>query len=175
MWEGNDGTQGQIWLFHVSRWDLLGEIYSLTHLRLHEKYLNNARVLVCGREKKGAVFMVGSEKASPRPVSLRCPDTKQLTAVGGGHSAYIGHMVQDIVAIEYRPVRVLLIVSSMFFRRPWRDRIMRALHDHHLMVVTHDGMPTPESLTRLAGMAKPSRPDIVVAVGGGSIIGAVPT
>ncbi|MBN6051141.1 iron-containing alcohol dehydrogenase, partial [Nonomuraea sp. RK-328] len=71
-----------------------------------------------------------------------------------------------------RPPRVLLVVGGGFARRPWRERVLAALRPAPVRVAVQPGMPTPGCVARLAGEARAHRADVVVAVGGGSVMDA---
>ncbi|GAA2284240.1 iron-containing alcohol dehydrogenase [Nonomuraea roseoviolacea subsp. roseoviolacea] len=92
--------------------------------------------------------------------------------MGPGGVTDLAGAVRSAVSGTARPPRVLLVVGGGFARRPWRERVLAALRPAAVRVAVQPGMPTPECVARLAGEARAHRADVVVAVGGGSVMDA---
>ncbi|WP_329085454.1 iron-containing alcohol dehydrogenase [Streptosporangium sp. NBC_01469] len=92
------------------------------------------------------------------------------TLIGAGRAAAVAKEAESVARSAFHPVRVLLVVGTGFSRRPWRGRIVDALRPVRLRVAVQPAMPTPASVARLAGEARAHRADVVVAVGGGSVM-----
>lgn len=75
-------------------------------------------------------------------------------------------------AARTRFPRVLVIAGSGFARRGWSEPLLAALRTFPLHVVTQSGLPTPESVARLAHQVRAHRADVVVTIGGGSVMDA---
>lgn len=68
--------------------------------------------------------------------------------------------------------RVILVAGSGFEHRVWADPLLAAFRGFPLRTVVHAGLPTPESVARLAREIRAHRADVVVTVGGGSVMDA---
>ncbi|HYN96764.1 MAG TPA: iron-containing alcohol dehydrogenase [Pilimelia sp.] len=68
--------------------------------------------------------------------------------------------------------RVMTIVGAGFHTRPWVDEVRTVLDTVADAVRVHRGLPTPESVLDLHAEVVTFRPDVVVAIGGGSVIDA---
>ncbi|MFI9504671.1 iron-containing alcohol dehydrogenase [Nocardia sp. NPDC052566] len=66
--------------------------------------------------------------------------------------------------------RVIMVVGNGFELRSWSEPLLAALGSFPLHVVRQPGLPTPESVARLAHEVRAHRADVVVAVGGGSVM-----
>ncbi|MEU4833780.1 iron-containing alcohol dehydrogenase [Streptosporangium sp. NPDC023615] len=92
------------------------------------------------------------------------------TLIGAGRAASVAKEAETVSRGTSRPVRVLLVVGAGFPRRPWHTAVVDALRPVRLHVAVQPSMPTPASVARLAGEARAHRADVVVAVGGGSVL-----
>ncbi|MGC5011105.1 iron-containing alcohol dehydrogenase [Streptosporangium sp. DT93] len=92
------------------------------------------------------------------------------TLIGAGRAAAVAKEAETVSQSASRPLRVLLVVGAGFSRRPWHTAVVGALRPARLHVAVQPGMPTPASVARLAGEARDHRADVVVAVGGGSVL-----
>lgn len=68
--------------------------------------------------------------------------------------------------------RVIVVAGSGFARRSWSEPLLAALRVFPLRVVSQSGLPTPESVALLARQVRAHRADVVVTVGGGSVMDA---
>lgn len=68
--------------------------------------------------------------------------------------------------------RVILVAGGGFRGRGWSGPLLAALGSFPLHIVTQADLPTPESVARLAREVAAQRADVVVAVGGGSVMDA---
>lgn len=93
-------------------------------------------------------------------------------AAGIGSVAALAQVARSLTGDGGHSPRVLLVVSSGFAGRPWRDGVLAALRALAPETVAHDGMPTPHSVAALARHAARCRPDVIAAVGGGSVLDA---
>ena len=116
--------------------------------------------------------MAGLGKIISQTTTPLSSKANQRILAGPGYADHIGTIVRDLAPEQCRSVRVLLVVSAGFSQRSWRNRILQALSGTHINPVTHAGLPTPESVIQLTLMAKAGRPEIIVAVGGGSVMDA---
>uniref|UniRef100_UPI0024583250 iron-containing alcohol dehydrogenase n=1 Tax=Nocardia brasiliensis TaxID=37326 RepID=UPI0024583250 len=68
--------------------------------------------------------------------------------------------------------RVLLVAGNGFRHRAWAEPLLTALQGFALRTVVHAGLPTPESVARLTDEIRAHRTEVVVTVGGGSVMDA---
>ncbi|WP_433656196.1 iron-containing alcohol dehydrogenase [Nocardia sp. CA-128927] len=68
--------------------------------------------------------------------------------------------------------RVIVIAGSGFALRSWAEPLLAALRSFPLHIVIQSGLPTPESVALLAREVRAHRADVVVTVGGGSVMDA---
>ena len=121
------------------------------------------------------------------------------TLVGAGSVTELGTVVRDTAGAAFVPARIMLIVGAGFQRRAWRDKVLAELgaapgagrpagHGNgssnglggarthgpraQVEVTVHEGSPTPDSVAALARRVREHRADVVVAVGGGSVMDA---
>lgn len=94
--------------------------------------------------------------------SSRSPATNDI--------ADLRRVVEPLVPGAGRRLRLLLVVSTGFRRRPWRDRVLSALPAAGLEVAVHDGLPSPYSVAALASAVLRVQPHVIVAVGGGGVL-----
>ncbi|MBF6327722.1 phosphonoacetaldehyde reductase [Nocardia transvalensis] len=66
--------------------------------------------------------------------------------------------------------RVLLVAGGGFAFRSWSEPLLAALGAFRLHIVVRSGLPTPESVAVLARQVRAHRADVVVTVGGGSVM-----
>jgi alcohol dehydrogenase class IV len=95
-----------------------------------------------------------------------------LTFVEPGLMMAATPVIEAAAPAATRPVRVLLVVGAGFIRRPWRDTVLAGLRPTRLASAVQVGLPTPESVARLARQARTHRAAALVAVGGGSVMDA---
>ena len=91
---------------------------------------------------------------------------------GEGCSFYLRRFAQEISRERGGISRTVVVSSRGFGHRCWGSDVIQGLRGLHLDFETHDGMPTPESVARLALRIKAKQPDVVIAVGGGSVMDA---
>ena len=92
------------------------------------------------------------------------------TVIGSGQAARAAEEARAAMPGPARGLRVLLVVGPGFRIRPWSDRITRGFRHMDTRIAVQGAMPTPESVARLAGEAQAHHADVVVAVGGGSVL-----
>ncbi|MGW4843826.1 iron-containing alcohol dehydrogenase [Nocardia brasiliensis] len=68
--------------------------------------------------------------------------------------------------------RVLLVAGNGFRHRVWAEPLLAAFQGFALRTVVHAGLPTPESVARLTEEIRAHRTEVVVTVGGGSVMDA---
>ncbi|WP_051187755.1 iron-containing alcohol dehydrogenase [Nocardia tenerifensis] len=68
--------------------------------------------------------------------------------------------------------RVLVTAGSGFALRSWSAPLLAALGSFPLHTVVQSGLPTPESVALLAHQVRAHRADVVVTIGGGSVMDA---
>ncbi|CAM4498247.1 phosphonoacetaldehyde reductase [Nocardia ninae] len=90
----------------------------------------------------------------------------------GMRAAEVATEVVAAAAGTARAPRVLVITGGSFARHSWSEPLLAALRSFPLHVVTHSGLPTPESVALLAREMRAHRADVVLAVGGGSVMDA---
>lgn len=100
------------------------------------------------------------------------PAESPRLVMGRGRVAAVTAEAEAAAQPTGRPLRVLLVVGGGFPGRSWRERLLGALRPVRLQVARQSGMPTPGCVTRLAGQARAHRADVIVAVGGGSVMDA---
>lgn len=116
------------------------------------------------------------------------------TLIGAGSVAELGKVVRDTADATFTPPRIMLVVGTGFQRRTWRDSVFAGLDAGlgagraggpadgsggarsrpraRVEVAVHEGSPTPGSVAALARRVHEHRADVVVAVGGGSVMDA---
>ena len=92
------------------------------------------------------------------------------TVIGSGQAARAAEEARAAMPGPARGLRVLLVVGPGFRSRPWSDRITDGFRHMDTRIAVQGAMPTPESVARLAGEAQAHHADVVVAVGGGSVL-----
>jgi alcohol dehydrogenase class IV len=96
-----------------------------------------------------------------------------VTLIGPG----INRAVPDTAAeLRRTPVSALhaTVVTGPGFRgRPWSDRVMAALRPMRTRHIVHSGATTPGSVLRLVDTLRSDPADVVVAIGGGTVLDAV--
>ena len=68
--------------------------------------------------------------------------------------------------------RVMTVVGAGFSDRPWAPDVLAVLDRMGTHIRTHRGLPVPESVSDLHAEVTAFRPDVLVAIGGGSVIDA---
>lgn len=97
---------------------------------------------------------------------------------GRGQSARLADLVTQVVAASGEPAdgigagSVLLVVSEGFRDRPWHNELIDGLAGTSFQVAIHSGMPTPQSVLRVADQVRRQRPAALAAIGGGSVLDA---
>ncbi|MER8224371.1 phosphonoacetaldehyde reductase [Streptomyces sp. NPDC094143] len=71
-----------------------------------------------------------------------------------------------------RTPRVVQVVGPGFTGRPWAPRVKDALRAFDPVVVVHEGPTTPDSVAGLARHLRALGADVVIAVGGGTVMDA---
>jgi alcohol dehydrogenase class IV len=66
----------------------------------------------------------------------------------------------------------MTVVSAGFFDRPWTGHAAAVLDGMAAHMRVHRGLPTPESIADLHAEVRAVHPDVLVAIGGGSVIDA---
>jgi alcohol dehydrogenase class IV len=109
------------------------------------------------------------------------------TLIGAGSVTALARVAEETAGAAFGPARIVLVVGAGFRRRAWRHRVLGALgagpydgrggarahrRRARLVVAVHEGPPTPDSVAGLARRVHAHRPDLVVAVGGGSVMDA---
>ncbi|KPI15329.1 iron-containing alcohol dehydrogenase [Actinobacteria bacterium OK074] len=72
-----------------------------------------------------------------------------------------------------RTPRVAQVVGPGFASRPWAARLTGVLRPLDPMIVVHEGATTPDSVATLVRQLRLIRADMVVAIGGGTVMDAV--
>ncbi|HEY0933980.1 MAG TPA: iron-containing alcohol dehydrogenase [Trebonia sp.] len=91
---------------------------------------------------------------------------------GPGSAAAIPEVVQRLYQGTSRVIRTVIVTSGGFHSRPWSTAIYKALDGLSIEWLEHRGPVCPASVALLAGQLRAARPDVVLAVGGGSVLDA---
>lgn len=97
---------------------------------------------------------------------------------GRGQSARLAELITQVVAASGESANgvgtesVLLIVSEGFQHRSWRNGIIDNLAGTSFQVAIQSGLPTPQSVLRIADHVRRLRPAALAAIGGGSVLDA---
>ncbi|MEV0391088.1 iron-containing alcohol dehydrogenase [Nonomuraea sp. NPDC050643] len=94
------------------------------------------------------------------------------TLIGAGRAVTVAEEVEAVACDRRRSPRVLLVTGAGFPGRPWSSGLLAALRPFRPRVCVQSGMPTPASVARLARTLREHRAEVVVAVGGGSVMDA---
>ncbi|WP_033213686.1 iron-containing alcohol dehydrogenase [Kitasatospora phosalacinea] len=96
----------------------------------------------------------------------------RLLAEGPGAVAAVAAAVADLPARRGRRPRGVLVVGGGFASRDWAPGVRAALRPAGLAVLVHRGTTTPRSVAELAAGLRAERAEVVVALGGGSVLDA---
>ncbi|MFI6043585.1 iron-containing alcohol dehydrogenase [Nocardia sp. NPDC051321] len=89
----------------------------------------------------------------------------------GVRAAEVAEEVVTAAAGAMAP-RVIVVAGSGFALRSWSEPLLVALRKFPLRLTIQSGLPTPESVALLARQMRAHRADVVVTVGGGSVMDA---
>lgn len=98
--------------------------------------------------------------------------SESTTWFGEGYSSCLHEFAREITAGRGGLTRAVLVSGPGFGRRAWSRDVLQGLAGLQLDFEVHPGMPTPRAIARLAARLKDKRPDVVIAVGGGSVMDA---
>ncbi|RDI65544.1 iron-containing alcohol dehydrogenase [Nocardia pseudobrasiliensis] len=93
------------------------------------------------------------------------------TIVGVRAAEVATEIVAEAAGTAVAP-RVVLIAGGGFTGRGWSAPLLTALRSYPLRMVIQSGLPTPESVAVLARQVRAHRADVVLTVGGGSVMDA---
>ncbi|WP_343951875.1 iron-containing alcohol dehydrogenase [Nonomuraea longicatena] len=91
---------------------------------------------------------------------------------GPGELTRVASVAEAVADRAGGPLRALLVVGGGFHRRSWREPVLTALRPFRVRLAVQPDMPTPDCVARLAAQVRAHRADVVVAVGGGSVMDA---
>jgi alcohol dehydrogenase class IV len=89
---------------------------------------------------------------------------------GAGAIAALNEVVERVTGRPVPMLRTVLVVGKHFGSRPWATRIVAATETLAPAMHIHTGRTTPASVALLAGRLRALGADVVVAVGGGSVL-----
>lgn len=97
---------------------------------------------------------------------------QSLTWFGERHSFCLAKYAREVASVDGELLRAVVVSSPGFGRRRWHQDVVQGLHGLQIHFEHHDGMPTPESVARLTARIRAKDPDMVLAIGGGSVMDA---
>ncbi|MFC6015696.1 iron-containing alcohol dehydrogenase [Plantactinospora solaniradicis] len=98
------------------------------------------------------------------------PAPAQRVIVGPGAVAAVPAEAEAICGVPATRLRAVLVVGPGFDTRPWAERMVAALRPLPTRRYVQPGPVTPDGVLRLARLLRESRPRIVLAVGGGTVL-----
>jgi alcohol dehydrogenase class IV len=104
--------------------------------------------------------------------STVCPCKEPQVLIGPGAVSNLSSLVSSVMGMPAERIRALLVVGGGFKNRRWRDRALSGAHALQLSECLHGGLPTPASVAECSRRAQAAHAQVVVAVGGGSVMDA---
>jgi len=94
------------------------------------------------------------------------------TLIGAGRAGAVAEEIKAAADDRGPCPRVLLVTGAGFSGRSWSSGLLAALRPFRPCVCVQSGMPTPASVAQLIRTIREHRAEVVVAVGGGSVMDA---
>jgi len=95
-----------------------------------------------------------------------------LVVTGPGAIREAARLASQLSGGQGQRARVVQVVGPTFQARTWAPRVSEALAGLRPTLAVHDGPVTPGSVAALAGELRAACADVVVAVGGGTVLDA---
>jgi alcohol dehydrogenase class IV len=100
------------------------------------------------------------------------PHAVRMPVAGPGALATLGGLSRSLCANRPPRPRALVVVGAGFDGRPWADRVPATLREIDATIHRHAGVTTPESVVNLCRVMQNDHIDVVIALGGGTVMDA---